>query len=328
MPTNVTTQALMRVSPAGNAGDGDVSNVPFTLASPTVTVTSPNTNVNWVIGSSHNVTWTHNLGAAESVRLEWSADGGTTWTPLANSVPNGTNTSGSFNWTVTGPVTNAARIRVVWTKDSAVQDMSDVNFRVASRITVTAPNTNVTWGAGSVRTVTWNHNYGAAQTFDIAFSPDNGATWSQVASGIPAATATTGSYSGQMPTNVTTQALMRVSPAGNAGDGDVSNVPFTLASPTVTVTSPNTNVNWAIGSIHNVTWTHNLGTAESVRIELSTDGGATWTTVSPSVTNSANTSGSFSWTVTAPATSTARIRVTWIANGAVQDISNVNFRIQ
>ena len=142
-----TTTALIRVTAHSpdSATATDLSNAVFAIVTPVITVTAPNTNVNWVIGSSHNVTWTHNLGAAESVRLEWSADGGTTWTPLANSVPNGTNTSGSFNWTVTGPVTNAARVRVVWTKDSAVQDMSDVNFSVASRITVTAPNTNVTW---------------------------------------------------------------------------------------------------------------------------------------------------------------------------------------
>jgi hypothetical protein len=131
-----------------------------------------------------------------------------------------------------------------------------------------------------------------------------------------------------MPTVVTTQALVRVSPSDNAPDGDVSNVPFTLAAPTITVTSPNTNVNWAMGSIHNLTWTHNLGMAETVQIELSRDGGTTWSVFAAAAANTANTSGAFSWTTTGPATTSARIRVTWSSQPAVSDTSNVNFRIQ
>jgi hypothetical protein len=68
--------------------------------------------------------------------------------------------------------------------------------------------------------------------------------------------------------------------------------------------------------------------ANHVNIELSRDGGTTWTALATNVLNSANTTGSFTWTVTGPATAQPRIRVSWIANGSVQDISNVNFRIQ
>ena len=64
--------------------------------------------------------------------------------------------------TVNGPVTSAARVRVTWPAGAA-QDTSDVDFRVGSRIAVTAPNTALTWGAESTRTVTWNHDYGVAR---------------------------------------------------------------------------------------------------------------------------------------------------------------------
>jgi hypothetical protein len=105
-------------------------------------------------------------------------------------------------------------------------------------------------------------------------------------------------------------------------------VPFALAAAAITVTAPNTNVNWPIGSNRNITWTHNLGTAEAVDIEVSRDGGTTWTSIASAVTNSGNTSGTFTWTVTGPPTTAGRIRVTWARDGAVSDISNVNFRIQ
>jgi hypothetical protein len=327
-PATPTTEALARVSPAGTPGDGDVSNVPFTLAAPAITVTAPNTNVGWVIGTSRSITWNHNLGTADAVRIEVSRDGGATWSVIAASVVNSGATSGTFTWLVNGPVTSAARVRLAWTTDAAVQDVSNVDFRVLPAITVTAPNTALTWGAGSTRTVTWNHSLGAAATFDLDVSVDGGAVWTPLAAAIAAATATTGSVSVLMPATVTTQALVRVSPAGDPASGDVSNVTFTLATPSITVTAPNTNVNWPIGANRNVTWSHNLGTAERVNIDVSRDGGATWTPIAVDVLNSANATGTFSWTVTGPATMTARIRVTWARNGAATDASNVNFRIQ
>jgi len=208
------------------------------------------------------------------------------------------------------------------------QDISDVNFTISSAVTVTAPNTAVAWAVGSARTVTWTHSLGVAQAFDVDFSPDNGATWVPMASAVPAATSTTGTYTGAMPTTVTAQALVRVSPTGVPINGDTSNVVFSLVAPTVTVTAPNTNVNWVIGSAHNLTWSHNLGTLESVQIEVSRDGGSTWSVLTASQQNTASTSGTLSWTVTGPATTSARIRITWTKNSAAQDISNVNFRIQ
>ena len=164
-------------------------------------------------------------------------------------------------------------------------------------------------------------------TVNIDFSPDNGATWVAVASGVASATATTGSYTGPMPTTVTTQGLIRVCPTVDLTLGDVSDVPFTLATPTVTVTAPNTSVTWAVGSAQNIKWNHNLGTGDSVKIELARDGINYTETIASSVVNTASTTGTFSWVVSGPATTTARIRVTWTANPAATDISNVNFKI-
>jgi hypothetical protein len=163
---------------------------------------------------------------------------------------------------------------------------------------------------------------------NIDFSTDNGATWQPLASNVANATATTGSHIVRIPDVLITQARIRVSPASFPADGDMSDVPFTVAAPVITVTAPNTNVNWTIGSSRTISWNHNLGTLESVAIELSRDGGAMWSTIAAAVANSANASGSVSWVVTGPATTAARIRVTSLSNGAVQDVSNVNFRIQ
>jgi hypothetical protein len=108
---------------------------------------------------------------------------------------------------------------------------------------------------------------------------------------------------------------------------DISDVDFQIAF-TVTVTAPNTNVNWSIGSVHSINWTHNLGTTQSVRIEVSRDSGTTWAVIAAGVPNSSATFGTFSWTVVGPASRNARIRVTWTANPSIQDSSDVDFRIR
>jgi hypothetical protein len=64
------------------------------------------------------------------MRVEVSRNGGSTWTVVAASVPNGGATTGTFNWTVTGPSTNQARVRVSWNANTAVNDRSDSNFVV------------------------------------------------------------------------------------------------------------------------------------------------------------------------------------------------------
>jgi len=322
-----TSTARVRVSWASDTAANDASNVNFSIVTPSIAVTAPNTAVTWRAGNTQTLRFTHNLGTGQPVAFDVSRDGGSTWTPII-SLTTTTSNAVTYAWVVSGPPTPLARIRARWTSDPGVFDVSDVNFAIISRITVTAPNTAVTWGAGSTRQVTWTHNLGLAETVNIDVSPDGGATWVNVAAGVPNATATSGSFAALMPGSVTTQALLRVSQTTDPTSFDTSDVQFTLAAPVITVTAPNTNVNWPIGSTRSISWSHNLGTGEAVEVALSRDNGATWAPLTSAVANTGNTTGTFSWVVTGPATTTGRVRVTWMRNGAVQDVSNVAFRIQ
>jgi hypothetical protein len=119
---------------------------------------------------------------------------------------------------------------VTWTGGGLSVSDESPDFTIGSRITVTSPNTAVTWLNGSVQTITWTHNYGAQQTFDVAFSPDAGATWVLLAAGVSASDATNGNFRWTVNALATTQALIRVSPSNNFGDGDNSDTTFTIAS--------------------------------------------------------------------------------------------------
>jgi len=95
------------------------------------------------------------------------------------------------------------------------------------------------------------------------------------------------------------------SPVGDTSRGVSGNG---VAAPTgsITVTSPAGGEQWANNSTHNITWT-STGVAGNVNIQLSRNGGSSWTTIFSNVPN--NNGGSKSWKVKRPQTTQARIRI-------------------
>ena len=191
-------------------------------------------------------------------------------------------------------------------------------------LTVTAPNTAVSWGLGSTQAVTWTSNLGSSATVRIELSRNGGSTWTSLAASAP----NTGSFAWTVSGATTTTARVRVTWTSGTGVSDTSDANFTIAAAGVTVTVPNTRVTWTVGSVRTISWSHNLGTSATMRIEVSRNGGSTWSVIAASAPNSGIATGSFNWTVTGPASTQARIRVSWSTNTAVNDRSDVNFVIQ
>jgi hypothetical protein len=321
-----TPTARIRVVAVLNNTVHDESDVNFTIVNPTLAVTAPNTATSWQAGVSKSITFSHTMGTGQTVNIDLSRDNGATWTSLGSMVTT-SSTSGTFPWIVTGPTTTTGRIRVTWAADAVVTDSSDVSFSITPRTKVSAPNTAVSWAAGSTRTVSWTHNLGLGGLVDIDVSVDNGASWSRIASAVASSAATSGTTNLAMPNLQTTQALVRVTPTSDATTGDTSDVPFTLAVPTVTVTSPNTAVSWTVGTTQSIKWSHNVGKLESMKILIARDGVNFNEVINAATLNSADTSSTYSWVVTGPVTSTAKIRVTWLSGG-ISDDSNVTFKIK
>jgi hypothetical protein len=102
-------------------------------------------------------------------------------------------------------------------------------------------------------------------------------------------------------------------------------VNFTIAPAFVTLVAPNVPATrWATGTQRTVFWNSNLGLADTVRILLSTDGGATFP-----VTLAASTPNDGSQTINVPntPTTTARVRVQRVTNAALGDASDASFEI-
>jgi hypothetical protein len=107
-----------------------MSNADFSIVLPVVTVTSPNGSGAVRIGDNRQVTFNHNLGIGQAFAIEISRDGGETWSPITTFTSTSA-ASGSYGWRVSGPATSQARIRVRWSADATVADLSDVNFTIA-----------------------------------------------------------------------------------------------------------------------------------------------------------------------------------------------------
>ncbi|MEJ7599879.1 MAG: lamin tail domain-containing protein [Kofleriaceae bacterium] len=86
----------------------------------TLHVDAPNGGEQWAVGSAHMITWTSN--AVDTVDIDYAANG-TTFKRIASAVAS----SGSFAWTVPGPATSTARIRITSTAGST-GDASDAAF--------------------------------------------------------------------------------------------------------------------------------------------------------------------------------------------------------
>jgi len=99
-------------------------------------------------------------------------------------------------------------------------------------------------------------------------------------------------------------------------------IPTTGTTPpphVVTIVTPNGGETWAAGTSQTLRWTGNAG---PVKVDLSLDGGATWTPVASSAAGS-----SLSWTVPASASIRARIRVAEVTDTSFNDSSNGDFAI-
>ncbi len=91
-----------------------------------LTVTAPNGGQNWQAGTVQTILWS-STGLIDNVKIEISRDGGTNFELITPSTMN----DGAHTWTVTGPPTTTAIIRISDFNDPAVSDVSNNTFTVS-----------------------------------------------------------------------------------------------------------------------------------------------------------------------------------------------------
>jgi len=92
-------------------------------STPEVSVTSPNGGEAWAIGDSYDITWL--ATEMTDVEIELSRNNGSNWSTITSSTTN----DGSYNWAVTGPVSNDCLVRVS-DLTGTYTDVSDGTFSI------------------------------------------------------------------------------------------------------------------------------------------------------------------------------------------------------
>ena len=155
------------------------------LEPPIVTVVSPDGGEDWGQGSVHAITWTNTGGAATSLRIEYSANGGADWDSVYAASGPGT---GRYDWLVPSTPTAQALVRVrMENGDGSDVDASDAVFSILALpiATLLSPNGGETWEIGSAHAISWTNTGEAATAHTVEFSADSGATWTVLADSLP-----------------------------------------------------------------------------------------------------------------------------------------------
>ena len=323
----------IRVSSIDTPACVDTSNADFSIAAgsqDTLTVVSPNGEENWLTRDSHPIVWTYTGDPGPNVRIELLR-GGAVASVLVSSVSVGSGGNGSWNWSPSFFLESRSdyAIRITSTDTPSVTDTSDDVFTVNrwANIRVEFPNGGEQWIRGETRTLRWSYAGNVGNAVRVILR--RGSSNTTLASGLPLGAGGHGSWSWTIPADQqpSDNYRIRLETSSFFSASDTSDGAFTIAAPTITVTSPNGGEDWKCGATREIRWTFANGPGPAVRIELLND--SVPAGLAEAVPTGESGAGSWSWTVPVqqPPGTLYRIRVTSESNTLSTDDSDDDFQI-
>ncbi len=296
VPNTPSTTARVRAVVTGTSF-GDTSDAVFTIIEePSVKVLVPNGGERLIPG--HKLTVSFSTVTTDNVNIDYSLDGGATWTEMAHRLPAYV---GSYEWTVPQGPTGQGLVRVTNVERPRFSDVFDDYFLILSpELTVLSPNGGVYDLNEPVR-VNWSGE--DLTTLKLEYSSNNGLTWSTVATGLDA---TSGTYTFTPPAIPTDAGRVRLTDETVMTNTDMNDLPFHIAQePSLLLFQPSGGETYVMGSEATVSWESYR--IDAVNVEYSLNGGQTWTMIESNVPA---IQGSLHWTVPHVATTKGEVRVT------------------
>jgi len=287
VPTN---QYRIRISDARSGSPIAYSNGVFTISPQpvrTITVITPNGGENWLVGTTNEIRWTSTN--IDSVKLEFSIDGGANWNTIASHVPS----NGLYNWTVpnTDFRSDLCLIRVSNTKLGTPSDISDNYFSIhpnSKLLRWEFPNggefiwqdTLITWISTGVSNV------------NIEYTDDNGNTWNPVVSNYHS----TGAYFWILPiSQPSTLARLRIYDSSDPTVTDMSDSYFYLhIKGAIDIINPHEFSTFPAGSDMNISW-KGIDKVSAVRIEYWSDNTKSWHLIADNVASTYKRVNNYLW---------------------------------
>ena len=230
-PAVPTTTARVRVTSLDRPDLSGLSGLFEIAESPTVMIFSPVAGDKLIAGSTHQISFeAHGIS---NVDIRYSSDGGLSWTTIVSNVPSW---RGVYDWQVPSRYTTKGKIRIQQTGGSIMAESGIFSIVAAPRplVQVISPNGGESYTEGDPVELRW-----FARDVDLvtlSYTSDDGATWTKIASNIPASSS---SYSWQAPMSPSTAYRVRVS---NPSSTDISDSTFEVKRqlhPSLTVIYPN-----------------------------------------------------------------------------------------
>ncbi|MCB7129755.1 MAG: hypothetical protein J3T61_09490, partial [Candidatus Brocadiales bacterium] len=293
LPNFIETQSACKIK-VSTSQYADESDDTFTInAEPnTLTLTSPSGGETWQEQSTQTITWTSSGDVGDYVSLDYSLDGGTTWTQIVSSTGN----DGSHSWTLPNLLESVTTCRIkVASTTTSFFDTSDANFTISAEpnhITIISPNGGETWAEQSTQTVTWSYSGDVGDYVSLDYSIDGGTNWTEII----ASTSNDGSHAWNIPNFLDTQSACRVRVASTTtAFADTSDADFTITTEPnfISLTSPNGGEVWAEQSTQTILWTYGGDVGDYVSLHLSLDNGSSWN----QIVASTPIDGSYDWSL-------------------------------
>jgi hypothetical protein len=262
--------------------------------------------------SSQTISWsaTSSNFYYRPISLEYSKNNGSTWNLIASGLEN----TGSYNWVIPKIDSESALIRVsaVDLNGNTSQSVSTSPFIVDStspQITVNSFNNSEKFPGGGTVFINWSATdlHFANNPINLSYSADGGSTWLTIANAVP----NNGQYLWQLPILDSSQVVVKVAATDQAGNLNSSNSGiFTIdsTSPTLSLLSLNGGQLIAGGSAQKILWNSSDAnfSVNPIKIEYTSDNGATWAPINTSVDNS----GSYLWQVPLIDSTKVKLKIT------------------
>ncbi|MBI3125406.1 MAG: hypothetical protein HYZ10_13475 [Ignavibacteriales bacterium] len=285
VPNTPATNCKVRISDAQDSAPSDESDLFFTIGTaPSLKVLEPNGNDTWISGTTKQIRWSSENVA--NVKIEYTIDGGASWNVIVNSMQS----TGSYYWNNIPAINSLqCKIKISDAQFGTPSDLSDDNFAIMKpgdqQLKVKTPNGGEKWIAGTPQNITWDA--GGIANVKIEFTSNNGISWNTIIASTPS----DGFYTWtQVPNTQATNCLIRISDAQDNEPSDVSDNFFSVdVEPSLKMVAPNGGEVWSSGSSKEIRWTSS--NVATVKIEFTTNGGASWATIVNSIENT----GSYQW---------------------------------
>jgi len=310
----LSDNCLIRISKSDEPSIFDVSDTVFRIYKPSIQVVSPNGGENWRVDSTATIRWVS--FDVTNVKLEYTIDDGVNWKPISLLEPDAAK---QFSWVIPNDVSNNVKVKISNVNDPSIFDISDLSFRIYKpTLVLNSPNGGEEWRIGTLHDITWSSTDIA--NVNIDYTTDDGANWGTIIANAPAAPQ---KYTWNI-INIqpTANIKVRISKTGEHTLNDVSNLPFTVYQPSITVTAPNGGEEWRVNSNQVIRW--NKDHVDLVKLEYTTNNGSDWWQIKDSV--DANLQA-YTWKIPNVSSDNCKIRISKTGEPAINDESDLIFRI-